>query len=97
MLGTISVILGFIGFFADINWLLFLAGGVYIIDIFIQVFLGEQKSLLTSIVAALIAVVVSRRNDYPVIQGVCFGLCVEGAIMTILGIISLIARKISGD
>lgn len=101
MLGILQVVTGFIGFFLDINWLLYVSGIVYVIDTYIAIRYRGQKSIATSIWAIAISTLVALRKHYPILKGICFGFTIETVAATVLGIILMliefVVAKVRGE
>jgi hypothetical protein len=97
---TIVSIVGLCGLFVG-NTILVIIGGVAgIIETLVGIISGEQKSLVTSILAIIIGIIYAIFSGTALWLGVFIGLCFESVIMGVLswGLIgiSMIANKKAG-
>jgi|BioPla2DNA2_1021312.scaffolds.fasta_scaffold78753_1 hypothetical protein len=101
LLGIICTILGVLGVygFFSANLILVIIGGIAsIIENLLGVISGQQKSLMTPILAIIIGAIYASSAGIPVWIGVFIGLCFESAIMGILGFVGLlVAIMFAGD
>ena len=91
ILGVISTILGVLGVFGFFsgNLILVLIGGISgLVENIIGISSGQQKSLMTSIIAVILGIIYSSSIGLTFWVGALIGLCFESAIMGILGWVS---------
>jgi len=86
---TVLGILGVFGFFSGNLTFIFIGGISGLVENIIGISSGQQKSLMTAIIAVIIGIIYSSSIGLPFWIGVLIGLCFESAIIGVLGWISL--------
>lgn len=81
IISTIFAILGLVGFYSDIPFLLYLGAGFNVLEILIEFFMGQLKSLSTLLLSMFIGWLLVKN-----FHGICVGVCFENVVLTILSI-----------
>lgn len=81
---TIISIVGIVGFFIDVKFLLYIGGLAYILETFREIANGSLTSgLNTTIMTVIVAGIISAIFKYNILAGIAFGLCIESTIMSV--------------
>jgi hypothetical protein len=70
ILGFITSVLGIVGFFCNIYWLMVMGAIVYAIETISGLITGELKSIATSVFTLIVSLVVSGATSYNMFYGV---------------------------
>ncbi len=90
IINIVTSILGIIGFFCGIPFLIVIGGVMYAFETITGLVTGELRSLSTTILSSVVSITISIFNRYNVFHGWCFGLCVESIVLS-FGSISFMA------
>lgn len=97
IMGIIFTFLGLLGVygFFSMNFLLLTLGGIAgIVSNLIGIISGQQRSIMTAILAIIIGIIYASSVNLSIWTGVLIGMCFESAIMGILGFGSLLVAII---
>ena len=92
ILGVICTILGCLGVygvFADNMTLVIIGGIAGLVENLIGISTGQQKSLTTAIIAAIIGIIFASSQGESIWIGIMTGLCFESVIMGVFGWVTI--------
>lgn len=84
---SITSVLGIIGFIINVPIIIYIGGIVYILETINGLVTGELRNITLTIITLIISIVISNICNYSILQGVCFGLCIESVLMTLLSLV----------
>ena len=96
LIGLIGSIMGCVAFFVTGSpTLLIIGAGLCVVEMLMGLLSGQLRTIMPDIIVVVIGMIIARRIGYKLWVGAALGLCISTLLLSIVGIIMMIAAGAS--